>query len=69
MTLTNWYPSHIKPARIGVYQILMGGSIVYSRWNGEKWEQVSRHLSLASQPSSYSMSQEKIWRGVENEKD
>ena len=35
MKLTPWYPPHIKPVRVGVYETLRKGCFQY--WNGEWW--------------------------------
>jgi hypothetical protein len=37
--LTPWYPGHIKPVHIGVYQQKDGfGKVVgYQYWNGQRW--------------------------------
>lgn len=37
MKLTEWYPGHIKPSRVGVYQQFCGNHIGYQLWDGKYW--------------------------------
>lgn len=38
MKRTPWYPAHIKPVRVGMYEIKFGGFVFSGYyWNGEKW--------------------------------
>ena len=39
MKLTPWFPGHIKPKRVGVYQQLSAieKRLGYQRWDGKKW--------------------------------
>ena len=70
MKLTPWYPGHVKPVRVGVYERKyrnINDNSVYSRWNGEKWFCGSFHVHFAEEdmePSSY---QSLPWRGIAKE--
>lgn len=42
--LTTWYPAHVHPARVGVYQmygpispLMHRSTIVYRYWDGKHW--------------------------------
>jgi len=67
MKLTKWYPGHIKPVRVGVYQKHIDFNVpyFYSYWDGEFWGLISgtpsgakKWRDLASRAQNY------FWRGV-----
>jgi len=36
--LTPWFPAHIKPVRVGVYEIKEpDGTLFYNKWDGKNW--------------------------------
>ena len=41
MKLTKWYPKHIKPARVGFYQVDLHNIYWYSYWNGKVFSYAS----------------------------
>lgn len=44
--LTPWYPPHIKPVRVGVYET-DSESEAYQHWNGEWWGYCAHNKELA----------------------
>lgn len=69
MTKTNWYPPHIKPTRVGVYQIKDGmfdDDDWYSFWDGLKWCYTTRSVDAAfnERMCKTELRQEQHWRGV-----
>jgi len=58
LTLTDWYPSWIKPVRQGDYIIGSDWLCVLSYWNGKNWIRGNGTLLL---------DQNVCWRGVTHE--
>jgi len=58
LTLTDWFPSHIKPVRNGLYIIGSDSLAVMSTWNGKEWIR-GNGTPLPSQDI--------CWRGVDYE--
>jgi hypothetical protein len=67
--VTQWFSMNGSPARRGLYQISMNGTIIgYSYYNGEHWGKVSSRayrvgglsLAIAIFPEDYK------WRGLAN---
>lgn len=59
MKRTPWYPAHIKPVRVGMYEIQVSGFVFSGYWwDGKRW--------LAGENSAYSLwTQTKLkWRGL-----
>lgn len=60
MKLTEWYPAHIKPMRVGIYETkhwLYGQG--FRLWNGEYWKSPS-----SSAICNFSFQRCAKWRGV-----
>jgi hypothetical protein len=68
MQLTKWYPPHIKPVRVGVYQAIPKGirseCPIYSYWNGLKWCWDSWKVDGARTHRNVSPRQNRRWRGM-----
>lgn len=74
MKLTKWYPSEIKPVRIGVYQVMHNERLYASYWNGNNWGvcvgELSRHrvnqavYDLAEVLQSIKAKEVLTWRGI-----
>jgi hypothetical protein len=74
---TNWYPPHIKPVRVGVYQVEHPLSIdaVYCYWDGKHWGYFKADVNAAAKdrwkgkyvPTHYAPAQNKVWRGLAEE--
>jgi hypothetical protein len=63
MKLTKWYPGHIKPVRVGVYQRDYGSYFAYCFWDGFVFS--VGYLELKSfKKDSPSPHQNLRWRGV-----
>ena len=65
--MTDWFPPHIKPVHIGVYEIkytskVAYGSNMYATWNGEKWSSGSYNL-CDKYHQLFNANQDKHWRG------
>jgi len=73
MNMTPWFPPHIKPVNIGVYEVKDAYKLphtlpVYARWDGLQWSNESylnHHDELHY--TSYGAGQEKLWRGFTKE--
>ena len=67
--MTPWFPSHIKPVRVGVYQVNPKyhsvPKPVYAHWNGRHWGYFTEDIRRALNANTYELdaSQEKEWRG------
>lgn len=70
--LTLWYPGHIKPERVGPYQVSpnmkhrRGGPIFWAYWDGFQWGLASRTLEgaiLIKRQISSKFYQNRAWRG------
>ena len=63
-TLTPWYPPHIKPVRVGVYETntRIGR---YQHWNGKFWGLFDPDAELAADSHDCrSFYQSPSWRGL-----
>lgn len=63
-TLTPWYPPHIKPVRVGVYETdtRIGR---YQHWNGQFWGPYDPDVELAAYSHDMrSGYQSPRWRGL-----
>lgn len=67
--MTEWYPAHIKPVRVGMYEVKQKGIVAlvptYAYWNGGHWgfyRSDFRFAGLYSADKSEA-NQEKEWRG------
>jgi len=75
--LTGWYPPHIKPVRVGVYETRLpgwnevwGGSSFkcFKHWDGEFWGYASETIDEAQiYADQQSISQHNYWRGLKTE--
>lgn len=76
--LTEWFPPHIKPVHIGVYQACMevctdrfGSSHVeygFARWDGQRWGLMQDDIKTAAERIHFqAASQAKVWRGLNKE--
>lgn len=67
LKLTPWFPGHIKPERVGVYQQYNGwGEIGYQRWDGRRWHSWSNTPNGAANTvflAALSFQNDK-WRGL-----
>lgn len=63
VNLTQWFPGHVKPERIGVYErrFHKGSTMThYSRWDGKTW------LGSSTRPAGVSKTrQSAIWIALE----
>lgn len=66
--LTNWYPSNVKPVRIGVYRTtsdIFIGPEYYSFWDGHRfngnWDTVERAFNRRDYGDGSSVAN---WRGL-----
>jgi hypothetical protein len=71
-TMTDWFPPHIKPVRVGVYEIKYIGkgsheSYMWATWNGKKWSSGSYNLSDGNHKNFDVANQKKFWRGFTKE--
>jgi hypothetical protein len=69
--MTDWFSPHIKPVRVGVYEIKytpkgLGESYMWATWNGEKWSSGSYNL-CDKWHKQFNANQEKYWRGFTEE--
>lgn len=65
--MTDWFPPHIKPVNVGVYEIkfaaVRGYHRMYSTWNGLKWSCASPFASGDWHKKFRDAGQNKYWRG------
>ncbi|GJH22471.1 hypothetical protein CBA19CS22_38035 [Caballeronia novacaledonica] len=65
-TMTEWYPPHVKPVRVGVYMTnALGGRFQY--WNGERWGGYASYERAAVDPQTARLEsrfQCVEWRGL-----
>jgi len=60
MNKTNWYPPHIKPVRVGLYEVGSDDIHVYAYWCGKFWRlSLDKRITWANQHLS--------WRGLTHE--
>lgn len=68
--LTPWYPPHIKPVRVGVYETdaffeVVDGVAVFQYWNGRYWGTYSgKEIKAATMSWWESKHQNVRWRGL-----
>lgn len=72
--LTEWFPAHVKPAHVGVYEVrfLRCESVSvegFSYWDGRKWSetQPSAERGAMYQANFITGVQNKEWRGLAKE--
>lgn len=66
-TETRWFPGHVQPVRIGVYQRSMeviGRCWMYSRWDGVQWHIQAPDVEGAEEANERSVYQRLPWRGL-----
>jgi hypothetical protein len=61
--MTKWFPSHITPVNVGVYETELHGYLGYSFWNGEYWSDTSSKLDMPLHFKERRGMQKKKWRG------
>lgn len=64
---TEWFPNHIHPVRLGVYETTFGVVKGFSYWDGSYWSAMGWDPDQAIEFSSYPGVQNKIWRGLTKE--
>lgn len=65
---TPWYPGHVHPARIGVYQRRSGGDPTYALWDGARWSFSAGTVARAREYDGLaSLTQDRAWRGLAQE--
>lgn len=70
MKLTPWYPGHVKPVRVGVYERKYPDiyhAAVYSKWHGKNWGCGVYNIDQANREQSISAHQSLLWRGIAKE--
>ena len=71
--MTDWFPPHIKPARIGVYEVNDGYRLPrtlpkYARWDGIEWSNESYYKHDPElHYTSYGAWHDYSWRGFTKE--
>jgi hypothetical protein len=70
--MTPWFPPHIKPMRVGVYQIKFNYTMprtesMYATWNGRRWSNMSYVKSGDWHKVFIGAEQKKHWRGFTEE--
>ena len=70
--MTGWLPPHIKPVRVGVYEIkytskVAHGSCMYATWNGFRWSCWSHYKDDLYHTRFLEAVQDKYWRGFTEE--
>ena len=66
--MTDWFPPHIKPVNVGVYEVKFTPkgkyeSYMYAAWNGQQWSRVARYEEMGRFHSNFAADQNKYWRG------
>ena len=59
MKRTEWYPSHIKPVRKGLYEVGSDKFHVYAYWDEKHWR-------LSLNRNTLWLDQNLTWRGITN---
>lgn len=64
--LTRWFPGHIKPVHVGVYQVdLLASCLCYQHWNGVFFGLYSATIGDALlREDKRSWAQHENWRGL-----
>jgi len=66
--VTDWLSGDLKPVRVGVYQKIFCGDIVYAHWNGDFWGMFtgpkSKPEDALRDAHCRSMAQRAHWRGL-----
>ena len=70
--MTPWFPPHIKPVNVGVYEVKFTSkgeheSYMYAAWNGERWSRGARYEEMGRFHSNFAADQNKYWRGFTKE--
>jgi len=60
MKKTNWYPPHIKPVRVGLYEVGRDDFHIYAYWSGKCWR-------LSLNQTMKHIAQDLSWRGLTHE--
>jgi len=68
LMLTDWFPPHVKPVRVGVYEIRLGICKYewYSYWDGSRWCYTCINVNDAfnSREAKTTLPQKQHWRGL-----
>lgn len=65
MKTTDWFDGSVVPVRDGVYQrLLVGGKIVYSKFENGHWRAYDGTIHLAEKQAIRSNWQQLPWRGI-----
>jgi hypothetical protein len=67
MKLTEWFPEHIKPVRVGVYEVLTVKFTApnFRYWNGKFWSATYGSARLAKKYGpGRDFYQYSVWRGI-----
>jgi hypothetical protein len=71
MKLTPWFPHHIKPVHIGVYEVHSCADKpdhrYFSAWDGSEWAWTANTAADAAKRPSPSLYQLWPWRGLAKE--
>ena len=69
MKRTKWFPSHIKPVHIGVYEVKDAYPPWYRYWNGRNWFVGGNTPTMATQHCGIRIDKEFYmpWRGIVKE--
>lgn len=65
--LTPWFPPHIKPVHVGVWDVADGSHFRapwFKKWDGRYWYTGGRTVSEANRVTEYSILEEFSWRGL-----
>ena len=66
--MTPWFPAHIKPVRVGVYEVRLVFTPSdfddgYAYYDGEKWSCMVCDFSDVERAGFWGAEQKKAWRG------
>jgi hypothetical protein len=71
MLRTDWFPTSIKPVRVGVYEVLVGSMNAYSYWDGKVFRSCAESVQFAiptdryrRKASDYMQEPTAMWRGL-----
>jgi hypothetical protein len=70
---TEWFPHHIKPVRVGVYEVqnMYDRELpaLFNHWDGERWTGSATDIDKVIVPASkYNLAfQDRVWRGLTKE--
>jgi hypothetical protein len=70
MKKTRWFPSDVKPAHIGVYEVqnMFGPEHppLFNYWTGKQWTGAAEHIEdavMEDRPHMFAI-QDRVWRGL-----